>query len=122
MTDPSGPASDERLVILGEDDAVAGAAVRDEIESAGGQLLQAYGTRAWLIRLPAHDAERVAACDGVSGVFDGPVPEELVAGDETARMAVAAWNARQTPEYRAAKVRRVGEGRSWGDADFEREG
>jgi len=122
MTDSDRPPSDEHLLILDAADPTTGADLRHEIESAGGQLLQAYGTRAWLIRLSAHDAERLVARAGVEGLFDGPVPEDLAAGDETAKMAIAAWNARRTPSYRAAKARRIGEGRSWGDRDFEREG
>jgi len=122
MTDSGTPPSDERLLILEPGDPTTGAAVRDEIESAGGQLLQAYGSRAWLIRLPAQGASRVADHERVEGLFDGPVPEDVAAGDETARLAIAAWNARQGPAYRAAKARRIGEGRSWGDPDFAPEG
>jgi hypothetical protein len=122
MTDSGSPASDERLLILEPGDDTTGPDVRAEVESAGGQLLQAYGTRAWLIRLPAHGAARVADHARVEGLFDGPVPEDVAAGDETARLAIAAWNARQGPAYRAAKARRIGEGRSWGDPEFEREG
>lgn len=96
--------------------------VRAWLAAAGGRLIQAYGQRALLVELPDGAAARHAWTEGIVGVFDGPVPDDLGELDEMATMGVAAWNLRQSARFRRSRETRIGEGRSWGDEEAEPEG
>lgn len=109
----------EHLVIL------ASAAVADDVRARlselDGRVLQAYGP-VWVVELPADRAQTMASEPGIGAVFDGPAPEDLAGDDEAARLGIAAWNMRRTPEFEASRRTRFGEGRSWGDEGVEPEG
>jgi hypothetical protein len=104
----------ERLVILAA--TMPADEARARLGAAGGQVLQAYGTRVWLVDLSAEGETHLADDPAILGVFAEPVPDDTIALDETERVGIAAWNLRQTPSFRATRAARRGEGRSWGDS------
>ena len=93
-------------------------AAQEPVSAAGPQL---FGDHVLIARLEPSDCEAVSAMDGVSGVFDGPVPVDLEPVDDLAgKLAVDAWNSRKTASV--APKERIGDGASWDDPRFEREG
>ena len=104
----------ERLVILAT--AMPADDTRARLAAAGGQVLQAYGARVWVVDLTPEGEMRLADDPAVLGVYADAGPDEAVALDDTERAGIAAWNLRQTPSFRATRAARRGEGRSWGDS------
>jgi hypothetical protein len=92
------------------------------LADVGGRPLQTYGARAMVVELPERAAPGVVETPGIITIFDGAVPEELGGLDDVARMGVAAWNLRQSADFRRSRQTRVGEGRSWGDEEAGPEG
>ncbi len=93
-------------------------AAQAPISNAGAQL---FGDRVLIARLEPPDCEAVSAIDGVSGVFEGPVPVDVEPVDDLAgKLAVDAWNSRKVASATAKE--RIGDGAAWDDPRFEREG
>jgi hypothetical protein len=93
-------------------------AVQEPISLAGPQL---FGDRVLIAHLAPSDYEVVSAIDGVSGVFQGPVPMDLEPPDDpAAKLAIDAWNSRKNAS--AVAKERIGDGVAWDDPRFEREG
>jgi hypothetical protein len=105
---------------------LAPAASSDEVRmwlaDVGGRTLQAYGERALVVELPDDAPVDTADASGISGIFQGPVPDDIGDLDEVARIGAAAWNLRQSTEFQDSRQKRIGEGRSWGSEDVDREG
>jgi hypothetical protein len=110
----------EHLVILAS--AAAADDARARLGALGGRVVAAYGPLVWVVDSPAEGAQALASEPGVQAVFDGPAPDGLAGHDEAGRMGIAAWNLRQSPEFRASRQARIGEGRSWDDEGVEPEG
>jgi hypothetical protein len=92
------------------------------LAAAGGRPIQAYGERALIVELPEGWAAEAAEAPETVTLYDGPVPDDLPGLDEVGRLGIAAWNLRHSDAFQRSRRTRVGEGRSWGDEDAEREG
>jgi len=111
---------DEVLVVLAPSGPLTARdlAQREPVASGGPQL---FGDRVVICRLDPDCFADVAAEDGVAGVFDSTVPEDLVAdGDFAGQLAVRAWNSRKAEGV--APKQRIGDGTAWDDPLFELEG
>ena len=110
----------EHLMVLAP--AAAVGPVNERLAALDGRLVQAYGDTAWVVDVASERIGELTQHPDVTGVYDGPAPVELAGTDEAARLGIAAWNMRHSTPFRESRQTRVGEGRSWGDEEFEREG
>jgi hypothetical protein len=93
-------------------------ASREPVASGGPQL---FGERVLICRLDPDCVGEVAAEDGVAGVFESSVPDDLVdEADLAGQLAVRAWNSRKAVGI--APKERIGDGAAWDDPAFEPEG
>ncbi|HEV8516323.1 MAG TPA: hypothetical protein VGQ47_01630 [Candidatus Limnocylindrales bacterium] len=115
--------SQEVLVLFVPAPEGRGEAGREQIDAAGGRVVQSYGQSVWIVELPPAQLRLLADDPLVAGVYDGLVPDDArELTDETGRLGIAAWNARHEPSFSRAKRARIGEGEPWDHPDFEREG
>jgi hypothetical protein len=111
---------DEVLVVLAPSGPLTAPelASREPVVSGGPQL---FGDRVVICWLDPDCQADVAAEDGVAGVFESTVPEDLVdEADLAGRIAVQAWNSRKAAGV--APKQRIGDGAAWDDPAFEPEG
>lgn len=111
---------DEVLVVLAPSGPLTARelAAREPVASGGPQL---FGDRVLICRLDPDCFADVAAEDGVTGVFESTVPDELVdEADFAGQVAVRAWNARKAAGV--APKERIGDGAAWDDPAFDSEG
>jgi hypothetical protein len=83
---------------------------------------QKLSDRLTIASIGPKDKPLIAAAPGVLGVFEGKFSSDLFELSDAERLAVSAWNLRQTSRYQARKKSRRGEGLSWDHPDFEPEG
>lgn len=113
----------EALVILNAADRSAARKAHQHLQSEGYHVSQRYGSDVLIAEMEPSSMESLKNHPGVAGVFKEAVPDEHIERlGETERMGVAAWNKRHSASFQKAKQQRIGEGESWGNPDFEREG
>lgn len=94
-------------------------AAREPVADGAPQL---FGDRVLIARLTTAGSAAISAIDAVTGVYAGPVPPDVeLPQDFAGRLAVDAWNERQRTAAGGGK-KRIGEGATWDDPRFEREG
>ena len=113
----------EAIVLFTSTDPVTTREVHQTMATLGVRITQMYGPSVIIIEDTANLASTLRAQQGVRGVFEESVPDELCQNlDHLGQLGVEAWNARHSASFQSAKKHRKGEGLSWGHADFERQG
>jgi hypothetical protein len=113
----------EVLIVLAPAAGDAVHQVEDVIEATGGRLVQAYGARVCIAIVPSARIGALQEEPHVEGLYTGVAPQRPEGAlEETARLGLAAWNARHETSFEQRKRARVGEGVPWDHPDFEREG
>jgi hypothetical protein len=111
------------LFVLAHDNPEASREAREALQARGAIITQSYGTGVLIADADAELALTLTSHPGVVGVYIDAVPAEACQNlDETGRLGVAGWNQRHHDEFHAAKRQRKGEGKSWGDPEYEPEG
>jgi hypothetical protein len=110
------------FVVLGTVPRTSAQAVQDILETTGSRVTHRYGPRAMIIDAEPEVVKRLASHQGVVGVFEEAIPEEIASQlDAIGQVGAAAWSTRQQSAYQLAKRQRKGEGVAWDHPDYEKE-
>lgn len=112
----------ELLVLLKPGSASDIDAVRRKVADSGGQIKQSYGKRVLIVDATSDTHDTLKSHSQMS-VFRETVPDDVLEDlDDTAKLAVAAWNERHSESFRTKKRERKGEGLPWDHPDYDPEG
>ncbi|HEX8681476.1 MAG TPA: hypothetical protein VF707_04130 [Ardenticatenaceae bacterium] len=112
---------EEMLLLLREDGDASH--VLNTLHGRGGRVLQRYGRNVIVIEGDERVKSTLADTSDIIGVYTSEVPEgQMPTNDFSGSLGISAWNLRQSENYARTKANRPGQGLSWGDPAFEREG